>query len=56
MNMIIISKARCMLSNVGLPKHLWPEAASTVCYLIKRSASIVSDKKTIIENFHHNIP
>ena len=34
MNRTIISRARCMLSNAGLHKRFWAEAASTACYLI----------------------
>nr|CAD41912.2 OSJNBa0033G05.13 [Oryza sativa Japonica Group] len=48
MNRIIISKARCMLSNAGLPKQFWAEAVSTACYLINRSPSY-ANKKTPIE-------
>jgi transposase InsO family protein len=49
MNKTIIFKARCMLSNVGMSRRFWAEAASTACYLIKRSSSIPLDKKTLIE-------
>ena len=49
MNRTIISKARCMLSNAGLGKHFWAEAASTACYLINRSPSITINRKTPIE-------
>ncbi|WVZ91577.1 hypothetical protein U9M48_037728 [Paspalum notatum var. saurae] len=49
MNRTIISRARCMLSNAGLNKRFWAEAASTACYLINRSPSITLDKKTPIE-------
>jgi hypothetical protein len=49
MNWTIISKARCMLSNSGLNRRFWAEVASTACYLINRSPSIVIDKKTPIE-------
>jgi hypothetical protein len=30
MNRTIISKARCMLSNAGMSRRFWAEAASTV--------------------------
>src|SRR6266540_7003703 len=49
MNRTIISKAHCMLSNAGLHRHFWAEAASTACYLINRSPSIAIDKKTPIK-------
>jgi transposase InsO family protein len=49
MNRTIISKARCMLSDAGLHRHFWIEAASTACYLINRSPSIAINKKTPIE-------
>jgi ATP-binding cassette subfamily B (MDR/TAP) protein 1 len=49
MNITIISKARCMLSNAGMSRRFWAEAASTACYLINRSPSISLDKKSPIE-------
>ena len=49
MNRTIISRARCMLSNVGLHRRFWAEAASTACYLINRSPYIALNKKTPIE-------
>jgi transposase InsO family protein len=49
MNRTIIYKACCMLSNSGLNQRFWAEAASTACYLINRSPSIATDKKTPIE-------
>src|SRR5438105_8943928 len=51
MNKTIISKARCMLSNAGLDRQFWAEAASTACYLINQSPSIAIDKKTSIEEW-----
>ncbi|CAM8961498.1 unnamed protein product [Rhodiola kirilowii] len=36
MNQTLLERARCMLSNVGLPKRFWAEAVSTACYLINR--------------------
>ena len=38
-----------MLSNAGLNRHFWAEAASIACYLIYRSPSIAIDKKTPTE-------
>ena len=49
MNVIIISKARCMLSNARMNKHFLAETANTACYLINRSPSIPLNKKTPIE-------
>ena len=49
MNMTIISRARCMLSNAKMHRSFWAEAASTACYLINRSPSVPLDKKTPIE-------
>uniref|UniRef100_A0ACD5YBP3 Uncharacterized protein n=1 Tax=Avena sativa TaxID=4498 RepID=A0ACD5YBP3_AVESA len=49
MNRTIISRARCMLSNAGMHRRFWAEAANTACYLINRSPSIPLEKKTPIE-------
>ena len=51
MNRTIISKVRCMLSNAGLHRRFWAEAASTACDLINRSPNITIDKKTPIEEW-----
>jgi transposase InsO family protein len=49
MNRIIISKARCMLSNTSMGRQFWAEAASTACYLINRSPFTAIEKKTPME-------
>ncbi|KAJ9548963.1 hypothetical protein OSB04_021506 [Centaurea solstitialis] len=49
MNRTIMEKVRCMLSNSGLAKSFWAEAASTACYIINRSPSYALDKKTPFE-------
>ncbi|GJY31437.1 retrovirus-related pol polyprotein from transposon TNT 1-94 [Tanacetum coccineum] len=33
-NRTLLERARCMLSNVGLPNIFWVEAVNTACYLI----------------------
>jgi hypothetical protein len=38
-----------MLSNSGLNRRFWAEDAFAACYLINRSPSIATDKKTPIE-------
>ncbi|KAG8480196.1 hypothetical protein CXB51_024912 [Gossypium anomalum] len=45
MNRTIMEKVRCILSNANLPKSFWAEAASTGCFLINRSPSVVIEKK-----------
>ncbi|KAG8488863.1 hypothetical protein CXB51_016741 [Gossypium anomalum] len=46
MNRTIMEKVRCMLSNANLPKSFWAEAASTACFLINRSPSVATEKKS----------
>jgi hypothetical protein len=46
MNMMLMEKARCMLSGVGLGKELWAEAVGTACYLVNQSPSSTLDEKT----------
>ena len=46
MNMTLLERARCMLSNVGLSKCFWAEAVNTACYLVNRSPSTAIDFKT----------
>ena len=49
MNITIMEKVCCMLSNVKLLKSLWTEAVATACFLTNRSPPIAIDKKTPIE-------
>ena len=37
MNQTLLERARCMLSNAGLPRSFWAEAVNTACYLINRA-------------------
>lgn len=48
MNRAIISKARCILSNVGLHRYFWAEVAFTACYLINWFLSIAIEQNTVI--------
>ena len=38
---IIISTARALILDSGLPKNLWPEAVNTAVYLINRTPTIL---------------
>jgi hypothetical protein len=49
MNIIITSKACCMLSTSGLSWKFWAEVASTACHLINCSPSTAIGKKIPIE-------
>eukprot|EP00253_Pinus_taeda_P033003 PITA_33003 len=40
MNMTLLERARCMLSNADLQKELWTEDVATACYVINRSPSM----------------
>ncbi|KAL5766903.1 hypothetical protein ACOSP7_017520 [Xanthoceras sorbifolium] len=46
MHRTLLEKVRCMLSNSGLSKDFWAEAASTACHLVNRSPSTAIDIKT----------
>jgi hypothetical protein len=46
MNMILMEKARSMLSGVGLGQEFWVEAVGTTCYPVNRSPSSMLDDKT----------
>jgi hypothetical protein len=49
MNITIISKAQCMLSNSGFSIMFWAKAGSTAHYLINCSPSTAIGKKSPIE-------
>jgi hypothetical protein len=49
MNMMLMEKARCMLSGVVLGKELWVEVVGTACYLVNISPSLALDDKTAQE-------
>ena len=46
MNMTLLERARCMLSNAGLSKCFWAETVNTACFLVNRSPSTVINFKT----------
>ena len=50
----ILEQVRCMLSNTGLGKEFWAEAAVYVCHLINRLPSAVIAGKTPIEMWTGN--
>ncbi|KAG8490426.1 hypothetical protein CXB51_013710 [Gossypium anomalum] len=54
MNIMIMDKVRCMLSNANLPKSFWAEPTSTVCFFINRSPSVAIEKKTLQEVWSGN--
>ncbi|RDY13067.1 hypothetical protein CR513_02053, partial [Mucuna pruriens] len=41
MNMTLIERIRCMLSEARLPKHLWSEALYTAVHVINLSPTVV---------------
>ncbi|XP_019432828.1 PREDICTED: uncharacterized protein LOC109339765 isoform X1 [Lupinus angustifolius] len=57
MNMTILERARCMLSNAGLwhQREFWDEAISTACYLVNRSPHSALDFKTPEEIWSGNL-
>ena len=46
MNMTLLERARCMLSNAALSKYFWTEAVNTTCYFVNRFPSTTIDFKT----------
>jgi hypothetical protein len=46
MNMTLLERAHCMLSNARLSKNFWTEAINIACYLVNRSPSTSIDCKT----------
>ena len=46
MNMTLLKKVRCMLSNVDISKSFWVEALAYACHLINRLASSAIGGKT----------
>jgi hypothetical protein len=46
MNRMLMEKARCMLSGVGLGQECWAEVVGTTCYLVNRSPSSALGDKT----------
>ena len=51
MNKTLLERARCMLSNAGLPNTFWAEAVNTACYLVNRSPSTAIDCLTPLEKW-----
>ncbi|KAL5804931.1 hypothetical protein ACOSQ3_031731 [Xanthoceras sorbifolium] len=46
MNLTLLEKVRCMLSNIGLGKEFWAEAVTYACHLINRLPSATIEGKT----------
>jgi transposase InsO family protein len=49
MNKMLMEKARCMLSGVGLGKELWAKEVGIACYLVNISPSSTLDEKNLQE-------
>ena len=49
MNITLLERARCMLSNARLDASFWAEAVNTACYLVNLSSSTVNGFKTPAE-------
>jgi len=47
MNRTLLEKARCMLSNTGLPIKFWAEAINTAYYLVNKFPSTTINCKTL---------
>ena len=46
MNITLLERACCMLSNVGLSKDFWAGAVSMTCFLVNRSPSTAIELKS----------
>ena len=49
MNMTLLEKVRCMLSNNSISKYFWAEALAYACYLVNRLPSSAIGGKTLLE-------
>ncbi len=49
MNLTLLERARCMISNSGLTLDFWAEAIATACYIVNRSPCAPLDLKTLEE-------
>lgn len=56
MNRTLVEKARSMLSDAKLPKHLWGEAVLTAVYLTNRSTTKALPNATPYEMWHGRKP
>ena len=48
MNRTLVTKARLMLAETGLPKRLWAEAMATACYLRNLTQSVDNKKSPYV--------
>jgi len=49
MNMTLLEKIRCMLSNASISKYFWSEALACYCYLVNRLHSSTIEGKTLLK-------
>jgi len=55
MNMTLLEKVQCMLSNAGLSKYFWAEALAYTCYLVNRLSLSVIGGKTLLETWSEKV-
>lgn len=55
-NRTLVGKARSMLFDAGLPKHLWGEAMIAATYLTNRSPTVALNNKTPFEMWFNRKP
>lgn len=55
-NRTLMSTARCLLIQAGLPDYMWAEAVNTANYLRNRCPTSSLDGKTPYEAWHNRIP